>query len=102
MKHHIRALAYGLALLAAIGVVACGGKQTMASKSAAAYDDAKEKGIPIEAGEHGGHAAEPAGAATTSNETAAMPGMDHGAMPAMDHSAMAGMDHSKMPRMQHG
>jgi hypothetical protein len=102
MKHHIRTLACGAALLAAIGVVACGGKQTMASKSAAAYDEAKKKGIPIEAGEHGGHSAEPAGAATTSTETAAMPGMDHGAMPGMDHSAMAGMDHSKMPGMQHG
>ncbi|HEY4640489.1 MAG TPA: hypothetical protein VII75_04030 [Thermoanaerobaculia bacterium] len=102
MKHHIRALACGAALLGAIGAVACGGKQTMASKSAAAYDEAKKKGIPIEAGEHGGHAAEPAGAATTSTETAAMPGMDHGAMPGMDHSSMAGMDHSKMPGMQHG
>jgi hypothetical protein len=91
MKHHIRTLACA-ALLGAIAV-ACGGKQTMASKSAAAYDEAKKKGIPIESGEHGGHAAEPAGAATTSMETAAMPGMDHGAMPGMDHSAMAGMQH---------
>jgi hypothetical protein len=94
MKDHIRTLACGTALLAAIGVVACGGKQTMASKSAAAYDEARKKGIPIEAGEHGGHTAEPEGAATTSAETAPMPGMDH--------SAMAGMDHSKMPGMQHG
>src|SRR5437764_12368677 len=91
MKHHIHALACGAALLGAIGVVACGGKQTMASKSAAAYDEAKKKGIPIEAGEHGAHSAEPAGAATTSTETAAMPGMDHGAMLGMDHSATAGM-----------
>jgi hypothetical protein len=125
MKHHFRTLACSAALLAALGVVACGGKQTMASKSAAAYDEAKKKGIPIEAGEHGGHSVEPAGAATTSTETAAMPGMDHGAMPGMDHSTMAGMqqgasgssthdmagmdhsamtgmDHSKMPGMKHG
>jgi uncharacterized protein involved in copper resistance len=125
MKHPIRTLACGGALLAAIGVIACGGKQTMASKSAAAYDEAKKKGIPIEAGEHGGHAAEPPGTATTSTKTAAMPGMDHSSMAGMDHSkmpgmkhkaagssahdmtdmdhsSMAGMDHSKMPGMQHG
>jgi hypothetical protein len=102
MKHHIRTLACSAALLAALGVIACGGKQTMASKSAAAYDEAKKKGIPIESGEHGGHSAEPAGAATTSSETAAMPGMDHGAMPGMDHSAMTGMGHSKMPGMKQG
>jgi hypothetical protein len=124
MKHYFRTLACGAALLAAIGVGACGGKQTMASKSAAAYDEAKKKGIPIEAGEHSGHSAE-AGAETTATDHAAMPGMDHGAMAgmdhskmpdlqhgtsssgahdmaAMDHSAMAGMDHSKMPGMQHG
>jgi hypothetical protein len=125
MKYHIRTLACGAALLAAIAVVACGGKQTMASKSAAAYDEAKKKGIPIEAGEHGGHSAEPVVAATSSAQTAAMPGMDHSTMArmdhsmmpgmqhvasgsgghemaGMDHSAMAGMDHSKMPGMQHG
>src|SRR5260221_6073565 len=124
MKHHIRTLACDAALLAAMAVVACGGKQTMASKSAAAFDEAKKKGIPIEAGEHGGHSAEPAGAATIETETAEMPGMDHDAMPGtdhsqmagmkhgaagsgthdmagMDHSAMAGMDHSRM-RMKHG
>src|SRR5581483_3994654 len=77
------------------------------------YDEAKKKGIPIEAAEHGGHAAEPAGVATTSTDTAAMRDMDHGSMPGMDHSSMAGMDHSamagmagmdhsKMPGMQHG
>jgi len=125
MKHHIRTLACGAALLAAITVVACGGKQTMASKSASAYDEAKKKGIPSEAGEHGGHSAEPAGAATTGAETAPMAGMDHSAMASMnhskipgmkhatagsgahdmagmDHSSMAGMDHAKMPGMQHG
>lgn len=130
MKHYFRTLACGAALLAAIGVGACGGKQTMASKSAAAYDEAKKKGIPIEAGEHGGHSteagAEPAAVdATTATDHATMPGMDHGTMAgmdhskmpgmqhgrsgsgahdmaAMDHSAMAGMDHSKMPGMQHG
>lgn len=99
MKHDIRTLACA-ALLGAIAV-ACGGNQTMASKSAAAYDDAKKKGIPIEADEHGGHAAEPAGAATVTTETAAMSGMDHSAMPGMDHTAMPGMDHSAMSGMDH-
>jgi hypothetical protein len=115
MKHSIRTLACGVALLAAIVMIACGGKQTMASKSAAAYDEAKKKGIPIASGEHGGHSAE-AGAATTATDHTAMPGMDQGAMPGMkpsssgssahdmagmDHSTMAGMDHSKMPGMKH-
>jgi hypothetical protein len=114
MKHPIRTLA---ALLAAMAVVACGGKQTMASKSAAAYDEAKKKDIPIEAGEHGGHSAEPAAAVMTATEMAAMPGMAHSAMAGMDHSRMpgmkhdssatamhdmAGMDHSAMPGMEHG
>jgi uncharacterized protein involved in copper resistance len=127
MKHHIRTLACGAVLFAALAVIACGGRQTTASKSAAAYDEAKQKGIPIAAGEHGGHsaeaAAEPAAAATpTATNHAAMPGMDHSTMAGtdhakmpgmqhgasgsgghtMDHSAMAGMDHSKMPGMQHG
>jgi uncharacterized protein involved in copper resistance len=115
MKHYKRTLACGAALLAAIVMIACGGKQTMASKSAAAYDEAKKKGIPIASGEHGGHsnnaeAEQTAGTSTTAGEHAAMPGMDHGAMAGadhskmsgMDHSAMAGMDHAKMPGMQHG
>jgi hypothetical protein len=102
MKHHIRTLACGVALLAAIAVtlVACGGNETVASKSAAAYDEAKKKGIPIALGEHGGHTAE--GAGEQSADHAAMPGMDHPKMAGTDHSAMAGMDHSKMPGMQHG
>jgi hypothetical protein len=92
MKPHTRALTCGAALLAAIVMIACGGKQTLASKSAAAYDEAKKKGIPIAFGEHGGHSAE-AGAEATAPE--------HAAMPNMDHSSMAGMDHMKMPGMKH-
>jgi uncharacterized protein involved in copper resistance len=115
MRHHARTLTCGAALLASIIVAACRGRETMASKSAAAYDEAKKRGIPIAAGEHGGHSAEGAAgqaAAATSTEHASMPGMDHAAMPAMDRSAMpgmkhgahdmAGMDHSKMPAMKHG
>lgn len=108
MKHHVRTLACGIALLVAAAILgACGGKQTMASKSAAAYDEARRKGV------NGGH---DAGLATTSAQES-MPGMDHTAMPGMDHSqmsgmshgnkdhahdGMAGMDHSQMPGMQHG
>jgi len=106
MKHHIRTLACGAALLAAIAVIACGGKQTMASKSAAAYDDAKKKGIPIASGEHGGHSAEasaepPASSAPTGTDHATMPAMDHGAMAGMDQSKMTGMDQSAMAGMDH-
>lgn len=113
MKHHIRMLACGVALLAAL---ACGSKQTMASKSAAAFDEATKKGIAVGAGEHGGHAAEPPAAAATETDHAAMPGhgamagMSHAQMPAadhahtsgMDHAATPGTDHSRMPGMQHG
>lgn len=114
MKHHMRTFACGAALLAAIAVIACGGKQTMASKSAAAYDEAKKQGIPIASGEHGGHSAEagtvpPGSDAATGTDHAPMAGMDHGAMAgmdqskmtAMDHSAMAGMNHAKMADMTH-
>jgi len=102
MKHHIRALTCGLGLLA---VAACGGKQTMASKSAAAFDEARRKGVTIAAGEHGGHSGLPP-AAATEKDHAAMPGMDHSTMTGMDHGAMPAMDHSKMdhsrmPGMDH-
>ena len=111
---------FSLALAAA-----CGGKQTVASKSAAAYEDARAKGLPVEGGGHGGHGASSGGVmpgmdhATTNADSAGtdrsdkekggMAGMDHsqmqhGATAGMDHSrmqhgAMAGVDHSKM---QHG
>ena len=111
MKHHVRTLTRVVALIAAIGVAGCGGKQTMASKSAAAFDEAKKKGIPIAAGEHGGHSAEPgtkhAGVATDTGHStmtmnhSTMTGMDHGAMPGMDHSQMPHADHAKMDGMDH-
>lgn len=119
MKHHVHTFACGAALLAvmAMALVACGGRETMASRSAAAYDEAKKEGVPIAAGEHGGHTAEPGAQATADTGHAAMDGMDHSQMSGMDHSTMpgmqhgasgtaahdmAGMDHSKMPGMQHG
>jgi len=72
-----------LALLAAIPILlGCGGRETMASKSAAAFDEAKRKDVPV---------------------AVAQPPVEHeqhASMPPMDHSAMAGMDHSKMSHAQ--
>jgi hypothetical protein len=108
------AIAAGLGLLT---LIACGGHETVASKSAAAYREAAAKGTPIGHGEHGGHENSPAG--TSSQSTAephamhdgdatstgahvlthdAMPGhdMSHGTM---DHSSTNytdTMDHSVM------
>jgi uncharacterized protein involved in copper resistance len=97
---------YGLAVIASalLLLAACGGRDTMASKSAAAYREAQAKGIPVEGGqEHGGHEGE--GTADPSTMTAmdhsTMPGMDHSKMTAADHSNMAGMDHSTTTGMNH-
>lgn len=95
MKVQMRTLVCGfiippLALLFA----ACGGKESVASKSAAAYAEAKAKGVPA-GGEHGGHSA---GEQSTSTEVDPSK-MSPGDMAGMDHSTMkpgdmAGMDHS--------
>jgi uncharacterized protein involved in copper resistance len=116
----------GAASLVALAfvVVACGGHDTAASRSAAAYDEALRKGTPIEKGDgHGGHGA-PAGekpaqaeppphAEHAAAESSAKAGADqHAAMPGMDHAHMSasgsrerpaatGMDHSKMAGMDH-
>jgi hypothetical protein len=109
MKHHDDTLACSAALLAAMAMtlVACGGRETMASKSAAAYDEAKKKGVPIAAGEHGGHSNEAtpgqsAADAATEADHGAMPGMDKPRITTGKHGQLAGMDHSKMTGMQHG
>jgi hypothetical protein len=109
----MRGVVFGLALLA----LACGGKESVASKSAAAYDEAKAKGVAVGGGhEHGGHeagaATETGHAAHTSatdahaghDMTAGSTAMDHsahGTTGAVDHAAMghgtsggAAMDHS--------
>lgn len=100
----------------------CRSEPTTASRSAAAYDEAVQKGAPVKPGEaHGQHgqAGGPTEPETPGAAGAqAMPGMDHsqmagqgqekapgGSMKAMDHSTMpvpkrgggmAGMDHSAM------
>ena len=116
--------ALGWAALVAAGLFAgCGGRQSVASKSAAAYQEAVRNGRPVTGGhEHGGHAAEPEGTAAGQHD--AMAGMGHesvqgkdsagdmsGSMPGMNRptmetGSMPGMDHSKMratsmPNMDH-
>ena len=68
-RHPVRFTAFAsLSLLLAVG---CGGKQSVASKSAAAYQEALKKGVPIGEGSHGGHVA---------SEKGGMAGMDHSKM----------------------
>lgn len=89
-------------------VAACGGKQSVASKSAAALREAQQKGLPISGDAHGGHSAggaEASASATERMDHATMTGMDHSNMPGMKAGApsgMAGMDHSNMPGMKGG
>src|SRR5437762_3437922 len=87
MNRISRAFACGVLIALAAAFASCGGKQSMASKSAAAYADAKKKGIPVTAGEHGGHVV----------EEAAPPATDHAGMEGMQHATMSGMNHMKMP-----
>ena len=86
-----------IVLIASAMAAGCGGKQSVASKSAAAYREAVAKGIPVGAGHHGGHANESA-------ESSGMAGMDHNAMPGMSPTTAAAgaQDMSKMPGMQTG
>ena len=111
MRHSIK---YAIAVTAILAIASCGGKESMASKSAEAYRQAIAQGKPVGAAVHGGHAANTSGQAAT---TDAMAGMDHGSMAGMQpgtaSAPMAGMDHSQadhgampgmktMPGMQHG
>ena len=101
MSNFTRQAAGLIVLVVALILAACGGKQSVASKSAAAYREAVAKGIPVESGGHGGHQAE------TSTAHDEMAGMDHSQMQqgstskmaGMEYGSMAGMDHAKM---QHG
>ena len=103
-----------IACAAIIAAVGCGGKQSVASRSAAAYRQAIAEGKDVGAGGHvhGGHAHdESAEAATTTHDSMqsmghdAMPGMEHGATSTMDHTQMqhgASQSMANMPGMQHG
>lgn len=99
MKVQIRTFLCGFIVPAlAVFLAACGGKESVASKSAAAYAEAQAKSVPV-GSEHGGHS-------PAAGEQSTSAGMDHskmssGDMAGMDHSKMgssnmAGMDHSKM------
>ncbi len=100
----MKTIACSFALAALVALAGCGGKQSMASRSAAAFAEAQKKGIPVTPGEHGGHAAATPAAHA---EQGSMKEMSHAAMPGMDHSAMKmpGMQHEgmkSMPGMHHG
>jgi hypothetical protein len=95
--------------------VACGDRQTMATKSQKAFEEAQKNGTPITKGGHGGHTAMSSeemsgmrGSATASTSSAGSPGdmkgmdmsgMKQGDMKGMDmsgskHGDMKGMDMS--------
>lgn len=87
-----RTLAGGVLPLVAM-IAGCGGKETTASRSAAAYDEAQRKGVAVGGAAHG---AQPSPETTAT----AMPGVDHSATGAKAHDPHAGMDHSGMAGMQ--
>ncbi len=104
MKHrvpsHSSKLILATVAAATLLLATCGGKQSMASKSAAAYREAQAKGTPVGERSHGGHAATPDGSLTTSTDHAGMSEAEHAATPDMDHSTMADMGHAQ-EGMQH-
>jgi hypothetical protein len=87
-------------LLLALLTPACGGRESTASRSAAAYEEAQRKGKPVEKGEHSGNAgAEHAAASRPKADgeprpVAAIEGHAHGGAghathaPASDHARM--------------
>lgn len=89
------AMAGGLVALAVL--MGCGGDQSVASKSAAAFQEAQKKGETFEGSGHShGHGAVAPGGA---NPEEGSPGHDHGEPEAApDHATMdhAAMDHSTM------
>jgi len=85
-------------------VAGCKGNESTASRSAAAYDAERAKGVvaPGAGGAHGGHGdAQPTASAPSADTAGANhSAMDHSNMPALDHSNMPGMDHSNMAGMK--
>jgi len=103
---------------------ACRSKETTASRSAAAFDEAQRKGTPVEKGAaHGGHGApvggkpveavpaDPHAAHGAAAETSGAKSGEKAPMTGMDHSRMSGAgsgkqpatgtEHSTMPGAQH-
>ena len=88
--------------------IGCGGKESTASKSASAFDEAVKKGESPGAGEaHGGHSSTSGGTEHGHGATSPSPAEGDGSMAGMDHSTapggkspgMAGMDRPAMPGM---
>ena len=85
---------YLIVLIALLFFAACGGKETVASKSAAAFREAQQKGTAVGTDGHGDHQHPGSSAASAADTT--MTAMDHSTMTGMDHSTMTGMDDSTM------
>lgn len=110
MRHQMRRIfESSTAIAMLLFVAACGGRETVASKSAQAFREAQQKGTPATASS--------VDAGTSSADHSTMSGMDSNAgvaapsaMTVMDHSkmnmsnppTMAGMNHSTNPGMQGG
>jgi hypothetical protein len=92
----------GVTAILAIAI-GCGGKQSTATKSAAAFDEAVKKGeSPGTAEAHGGHGAASTGGKSGHEAAAPPPGGSDGSMAGMNRSktpGIAGIDHSAMPNM---
>ncbi len=106
-----RSCSFAITAIATVVLAACGGKPSIASKSATAYRDAVAQGKDVSAGghTHGGHTHEQAAPIASSEPTV----MDHGSMPGMvmakNSTAMPNMGHGRMQsgttetmNMQHG
>jgi len=97
MNHYIRyqVIPSAMAIALSLFLSACGGKETVATRSAEAFREAQQKGTPMGGDSHGGHSA--GGAATDSAAgSGGMAGMDHSKMDMKGQTGMVGMDHSKM------
>ncbi len=97
MKSPLHLVAISILVLAG-----CGGQKSVASRSQAAYVEAKAKGVDVSSGSggvHGGHVADADAPGTTSDS---MAGMDHSKMDMSKPDSMSGMDHSKMDMSKPG
>src|SRR5215217_2515993 len=94
-KRGLPAAAFAGGLVALVALAGCKKEPSMASKSAAAFNEAQKKGETIAGGEHGHGVLTPGGG----HEGHEMPGTAPEAMEGMDHSKMSDMDHSKMQGM---
>lgn len=91
-KRRLPAAAFTGGLVALVALAGCKKEPSMASKSAAAFQEAQKRGETLGGGAHGGHVAMTPGGGQE------MPGTPPENRSAADHSGMAmgGMDHSKM------